>query len=1148
MLCRNPIRSLHFFQCDSKLQELKNQLEENEKISNDVKKKYSSTKDELDCTNMKLDTLMSSLQCLQDERDTLSVTVEETKSNVVTATEKLTLSENEKLELTDRLKDNEQQISGLKDHIKSMTGKLQSSDRLAKDNANLKNEIAALNITVSTLKQTKGQTDAGSSDTNKMKAIIVELKKRLKGQCETNEDFKKKLSTVEAVNETYQSEISDVKAKLEHSASFYSNLEEKLGFKMDEFYESYSSLKSDFEISQDGIEDLKIAVELHSTRASSLSQDLDKLTAEKEQLVNKLHSMEGCVEKSNGLAAENEVVKGKVVELEKLLNEATPSNDLQTLEKQVEELKENNSKLSKDIEHAEEKYKKTYDECADSLSTQKQNMTVLEEEKEKLEMRLEHVENDLKEAMSQAADTQQKLQHDIQSVKDDNARIVEENVDLKATLMRMRHEKESHESKMRELDQDKIDLSQKLVQLENELSSRGEFIKESTERIRNLEIDNAALEEKLKMLKEGAEIQNVIQQEIDHLKEERDALHVEKGQLDSQVKEYESNMKIFESEIDELRKNSSEKLDSLSDLNLSLRNELDAKIQSINDVENRLDSAEKKCKETEDALTLANDTVMSLNDSLKEANMECHKEKSEKEALEKEVISVKESLSSAQSKIDTFMNREAENSSVVADLEAMKRKFDELTHDFELSSQEQERRKKEYNELDSEFLKSKESCADLENVVAEKEKEMCDVKDELENAVLLIKEGDDKMNEYVNKIECLQKEKEKLEDDLKLIRNRLENRESDKASEEETARIDEISDEKDKLDAEILNLRESMEIKDKDLADLKAEIEAAEQNFTEQLQTKDTKIAAEIGKSNELESAVMEFEERLRQQEKDYNIAITEKDSELEMKREEFDESLKKIQENEKVQESLLEKITDLQNSLTEKDLSAQNQYDKFSEDLGKLENRNEELRKEVEIKIEELQEKVCVIKEKDANIAELESKIEASELQLHTATAGFQKSSLEEKEANDSIVAEIDGLKHEVSRLRQEKSDLETHFEAENSKWIDGINVMVKEKEELIKRNDVLVDDLKKSNVATDDYEKKMLRETQIRNAAESKLLVLEEKFQELSQQRETEAKQVRYYLLHKWGFFKIFRNVLLLTLKKKFCPYKNMRYWNFF
>uniref|UniRef100_H2ZHP6 Uncharacterized protein n=1 Tax=Ciona savignyi TaxID=51511 RepID=H2ZHP6_CIOSA len=138
-----------------KCEDLTAQTESLKTTEANVKKQNNALNEELECLRMKQKTLLSSMQCLQEDHASISTSNEKLLSENEKSRNAMKDVEAEKMELADQIQDQVHQITELKSHIKKLSSDHVIKENLEAQNKDLKNELSAMKMTVDMLKSQK---------------------------------------------------------------------------------------------------------------------------------------------------------------------------------------------------------------------------------------------------------------------------------------------------------------------------------------------------------------------------------------------------------------------------------------------------------------------------------------------------------------------------------------------------------------------------------------------------------------------------------------------------------------------------------------------------------------------------------------------------------------------------------------------------------------------------------------------------------------------------------------------------------------------------------------------------------------------------------------------------------------------------------
>ena len=269
-------------------------------MQKDLEVSKHSVVEELDCTKMKQETLISSLQRLQEDFEKLSEqhqlqakAVKADKEEYVQLQKKFQDLTSERQDMSDRLKDQAQQLGALKGHIKDLNASYQEKDEtlksISKENANLRNELSATKISLDLFKSQQVDNEKFVNLSQELDLLKAEQTKLL-AYCKELEN--NKITSGKQIA-TYDEKIKQLQENLCSSCEKVQHLEDSL-----------SREKSDFEARAKGyaakLEEQQLLVSSLQQEKNMLANSLSEMTSSKTVLNGELsdakRKLENCFE------------------------------------------------------------------------------------------------------------------------------------------------------------------------------------------------------------------------------------------------------------------------------------------------------------------------------------------------------------------------------------------------------------------------------------------------------------------------------------------------------------------------------------------------------------------------------------------------------------------------------------------------------------------------------------------------------------------------------------------------------------------------------------------------------------------------------------------------------------------------------------
>lgn len=1063
----------------------------------DVQKKYSANKDELECTSMKLETLMSSLKCLQEEQSDLDVKNKSLTSELEKMSDKLAVVGNEKRESDDRVHDGEQQIMALKNHIKSMTEQMNDLRKYEKINMDMKNEISAKNITIDALKQNNtSMGEASNAEVNKLRETVLALKENLIAERNCRNEIEDEFQDKGASLEKSESRMKELYSELDEMKAKKTNLEEKLGCSLDQFEAVH--------------EELALKVE-------ELSSQIEKITQHGESEVSKVQGLLEEEKKQNGsLNEENEKLRISQGEISALV---------QQLNNEKEELVE---KLSKKEEHIESLL------MGEEETTKQKNK--LEDELSNLQMEREHLTQELSDVRKSreelVTDNQNlvqntaKLEVDIAAFKKDQVEDVNkkdlERDRFEAELIIVQKEKDelalvifNLKKSQEELGMENQELIAKIVKLQGDAmmfeKEQMEISKDSNEKEKVLESLKKELEDKdVKIEEQRNECDDfkskndIVNIELVNLKGELDKIKGEKDKYVSQMEEIKMNLTRNEGEKASLqtdKENLEMKLEDLSSQIEQMNLVIEQSTQEKTSLEERIKAISTGAKVHQSEKSASESRIDALDEENKKLKDMLDREGEKEASKESQLLEIRKNLEEITAlKAELTKSKNAEQI-LTEDAVALNEKIKSLTEEKEEDFESLKQAKHIRHDLENSKSQCLELEANFESRNAEKQKEIEILEEKIFQLVNDNKKAevrfDDmehsrqdvatKLEETKEQLDAVFVEKTRLEGELKVLSSKYDESKAEKELKlsEVQANLEKLGHENDALKAEVQSLQmqfnQAVDMHEgtvRELEEARVHINSVKNQFTPLQDSYDKLKLEHESIVQEKEKMKEDFDETLTQ--KCQELAVLK--SQLAVVNEQYTALSDRIEQSQSNDSDQLTKLTEdfcmlkieneksseiISNLRSEADAASRNyqeQEEKFRSDVEKLEKEAAvliEARDSYEKKIKQLEDDLLDSQNNLGNKLMEFEKIEENSSSLHNELTDVQSEVENYKTELTSSKSCCQELEVRIELLTKELDTLKVKTETEAVQLAESSQAIVsdekKDIEESLKKKDDL-------------------------------------------------------------------------------------------
>ena len=946
------------------------------------------------------------------------------------------------------------------------------------------------------------------------------------------EKTKSELATVREEFDKVQIQLEFLKGNLDKTMDENSALEEKLQAINDTQDEKTTRLESELKEKEEEIENFKnIQKDLEGKLASASSEASAKFQAEEKELQLSISGLKEQLEQSQSeirhLTASIEEVN---VEKLKLITEGDDlTGRLNVLQSSIVDLEQRNHRLLSDMESLKASNDLNLKDCEAKHS---QEMEISKKDLETSEAELMHLKSKmdfLQQDVMERTDKEIKYEKMLLDLKEEIQNKEKELISIREVLECERTERAKVNEEMKQnarINQERVeslllDLRQEMTSLkeekstnETEMGQLKQQLNESQQQVDSLKFVNEGLKVELEVLKSKSEEKSLeFAKELEH--KTRTVTETWKDEV--------SRMKA--SRIEELEKLKSELLskqtsqtsmqEKLEQEKAALENDLQTSTKRIERLLSELDSLRA---EEELAKTAAASSESKISD-LERVIEEEGKNFKEKEGrldeqianLNLEVARLKQLLLESKEKGEQIEEENMRNLKILDDItverEALEKSYDILKNEKKLVEEEgdslREKLKKLEKHLDllqSTLSSDKES---LESKLAELTSERDKLRIELENVSRdhqkAFEEKDDLVNEMKAKLVETRSKLDLLSEEKVLLESSVGEQKSKALKlQEEILKISEINAGlMSELEANKQHLAKSLAEADQRLLEFKelseAKIKAIESQLESTASEERQRIEREMsmlkGSVSEKEKMLQDVEEALKTKETEW----TKKMNDLKKKAELKFKQLKK-QKDEAILSSegkildLEKRLSDLKGELLGKDADLERIRRSNLEDVKHLKDLLAEETSKFNSQADHCRELESSLAESKSSLEEIQSLLRETQSRLHdnrscldealTQLEEKREAEAEKSKSLDAASEEVEGLKAEILRLRQDNGVLETKVDTSNRNLreaTDRVNLLDRQLELLTKTSEDEKSGRDASVERLDELEKKL-------------------------------------------------------------------------
>ena len=750
----------------SKLQEEFERVKQNE---TDLLRSNNATKEELECLKQKQGTLLSSLQCLQDdfngsvtEKKSLEEKIAIFEQDKKNAAYKLNDFENELQDVKDQLEDKNMQLHALKDHIKTLQGSEETAKqicaKLEQENTEAKNELSALKITLDLFKKSSKTAEKEDKKVEELQDKLKNLSLKSKAFQDENKSLLEKINELECLKK-------DCLSKLDATTEQHSQLTDKLA--QSKFHQT--SLQKQLLQKQQEFE----------TEISHLKDHFEKEKAEKDQAhttkaIEQNSSLNATLQELNNMKVENTKLEDVVSNLQISLSELDAENN--KLNEKVQDLSESLFQAEKKSEnslHQLHEQQKLYAESSSNFNTEKE---VLEQN---LEQKIAEITEKAQKTDTEFSDATNKLSAQLK-----------ENVELNTQLDELKEEIKSQNKKIAELCNELQAKDTQLTTMQSSLQSTGDtkIAMEEIQANYNVVITEC----------------NQLKQSLNESKE-GEAISVEKAlQLEKNADELNGKIQEMQMKNDKLQQDLSNEIESckvLKESNLQLSGKVKELQETVIVFTDKLDEANNSRSEAQTELASKLEKVQSDLKLLEEENGTKEKKlKSKIEELQINVDEKQDKLASTEEELQLLQNQiekfqvekvhnstniqtnnkklqemETQNKILQEECDKLNQKMQELIDSKEshLRSVETEvqasnlKLASEIEQLRADLGLSESKCAELTTNSFQLKQKIAEITSHNDEISSLLKEKDSELQIQIEQFTSMEKQHESLDENLR---------------------------------------------------------------------------------------------------------------------------------------------------------------------------------------------------------------------------------------------------------------------------------------------------------------------------------------------------------------------------------------------
>lgn len=993
-------------------------------------KKMMSGQEELECLQMKQETLMMTLQSFQEDQSVVNTKLDAAKQEIIDLKNDL----NKKSKLLNA------STTG-SESSQSIIGKLKDENKV------LKSELAALKIAISSLKEgNKSNASKQNEEVANLRSNIQVLQKQIQEKDSELDVFKhdlestqEKLIDIESeYNVLKQDEIAssqdivEFKRKLEERASGYDRLNEQnlvLTNDLDKAKEANSRLLNELSEKNNNLQ-------LRINEISEINEENKNLQSKLENNLTSIASLEEELKSSNNaksqLTAENKSLSQKVASLNCSMQEL--ENDLKFKVDEIEQLKAN---VTDDqiVEELKQKFCDMEQELENSIGKHQNETKNLQDEmkswradRDKVYEELVTFVNILKPESFPAST------EDVFSLSKQSLAIIKEEFAVKNKLIE-------------ELKTGKEDLTSKVLLLEQDIKSNAESQQKLTQDLEEHQLDTEKQSSNIEQLtsknikfsdelltktKLVANLEEQLSDVNNDLQIKQEELISVKSSLEDQIKLLQSNLEGLQKQVDVTEMGEAESIKSLTFDLKEQKEKLDTLECVLNSTKQELEEEKNFCiKYKSDADNLDCQVVSLKNKILEIQNVVS--------GQEEEILSYKKQLEESKSKI----NEAGDNDKMISDA---KTELDNVS--------------KQLSDLTTECEKLRPINEELMDTVKSKELETTAIVENHADAVRILENEKLKMQENC---EELQRTIEQLNEDQTVMKTSHDSALND-YREKHTTELAEKSAEIQQLNKTVQELRNDMEI----LQHSNDEITQMRQQSSKELEIIQQSVSDYQNKIIKLES---EREELLK-----FKVNLEQTGETEKALLDDFKQTIAKLQseldETNKAKntlESNLTEVKDLNGSLNKncKEFEVNNDALKIevSSLTGTLETLKKDHQKMIDAKTEELQ----TLQESLKNSEEQCCALEQEKHDLLTSVKSLEMGGVNKNEEVAELQQELNKIQKELEANKQEHEVLQN----EKTTLLAQVAELTETSQTMEKKNLMLQSNLNDLNVQSNEKTK---------------------------------------------------------------------------
>ncbi|XP_076807663.1 uncharacterized protein LOC143450828 [Clavelina lepadiformis] len=814
-----------------------------------LKQLNSSLTEELECIKMKQETLLTSLQYLQNdfnsasqEKETLLKTNQESQVMQKELKEKFAELQNERQDSTDQLHDKTQQLVALKDHIKKITAsdeKLQETNKsLQTENKEIRNELAALKITLDMFKSTQKSSDDKSSEK------IAELNK-------TVQTLTAKLLKFKEIHQKLKGE-------------FAQTIEEKdiQQLECDTAKERCFTLQEKLESMTDTKDELETSLQTKETQLKDADDKINKMKEMHKENFEKLkQEFEDLLQRNETLSTSNKQLSSHEKELEHTLSESTRCRE--AVEEELKSLKSKMHDLNLKLSELElqqtnvssdelDRLSKVVDEQSNEINVHKENLKKLVAENAALKKSLEDISLDKQNILKESHFHKERWAEVVSENKKTVGDLMEDINAKNASLSTLQSECSGAKSALDSANAIIYSLKEEVEMLTKSLNNQDEAMVRRVSQDETLKEESESKIQKLTEECQGYKSKiTEMQKKEENLKEEMSQLNLERKSLENEVNTFKNDSQRLSSELNEKSANMNDLMNKVTNLESEL-----SLYQSKSEQLTEEISSLKKCQTSGDSL-------------LEELNS--HK----KENAEYTQIMFNLQLSLNEVRSECFELKQQnhnEKEKFETKLAAMENTNSELQTEAESTQQQCKNLKLEIKKLQTEMWdKSNAAQKEVENLPHSNSDVIELLKTENTNLKSQLKEYAEqasKASDLEEKLQTVVKSAAEfkgmnLSSNAKIDKLTLELRELSSTCEELTNKICVLENDKNQLENSLDDARSSLQTTENNLMKTKEQLTQCQLKYDQQVQDLMNQLEARLSEGNELHSRILLLQDDL---------------------------------------------------------------------------------------------------------------------------------------------------------------------------------------------------------------------------------------------------------------------------------------------